>query len=228
MSTYYAENDKCAGMHTIQAIRHRIEREEFDHQTLLEALKSYARPRDKISDLLRKGIIIRVKKGLYIFGKDYRKGYYSRELLANLIYGPSYVSLDYALQHYGMIPERVEAVTSVTTGRSRRFSTPAGLFIFRQIPSTAFRIGMTRVERNDKTAFLIAMPEKALADKVRDDRGTGIQSRAQMAAYLLDNLRIDENALRGLNPDLLASIGARFQSRKIRLLAETIRKWNGF
>jgi predicted transcriptional regulator of viral defense system len=115
-------------------LRNQIQREEFDHQILTDALRSYARPRDKISDLLRKGIIVRVKKGLYIFGKDYRRQYASRELLANLIYGPSYVSLDFALQHYGMIPERVEAVTSVTTGRSRRFSTPIGLFTYRQIP----------------------------------------------------------------------------------------------
>jgi len=72
------------------------------------------RPRDKISDLLKKGTIIRVKKGLYVFGEDNRKKPYSKEILANLIYGPSYISLDYALQYHGLIPERVEAVTSVT------------------------------------------------------------------------------------------------------------------
>ena len=212
----------------IPEIRNQIGREEFDHQTLLDTLRSYARPRDKISDLLRKGIILRVKKGLYIFGRDYRRGgHYSRELLANWIYGPSYVSLEFALQHYGMIPEWVKAVTSVTIGRSKRFHTPVGLFIYRQIPMAAFRIGMTRETVDKETSFLIATPEKALADKVRDDRGTGVQSRSQMMTYLLEDLRVDETALRDLDAEQLGRIGQRYHSRKIRLLAEVVRLWKG-
>ena len=123
----------------IQSIRKHIPQEEFDYQALLDCLQGYAHPRDKISDLLRKESIIRIKKGLYIFGDEYRNKPFSREILANLMYGPSYISLEYALQHYGLIPERVEAVTSVTTGRSRRFSTPVGLFTYRMIPLEAFR-----------------------------------------------------------------------------------------
>jgi len=211
----------------IPEIRNQIDREEFDHQTLLDTLRDYARPRDKISDLLRKGIIIRVKKGLYIFGRDYRRGHYSRELLANWIYGPSYVSLEFALQHYGMIPERVKAVTSVTTGRSKRFHTPVGLFIYRQIPMAAFRIGMTGETVEKETSFLIATPEKALADKVRDDRGTGVQSRSKMMTYLLEDLRVDETALRDLDAEQLGRIGQCYHSRKIRLLSEVVRHWKG-
>ena len=66
-------------------IRKHIQREEFDYLTLLDALREYSRPRDKISDLLRKQMIIRVKKGLYVLGDDYRNRPFSRELLANLI-----------------------------------------------------------------------------------------------------------------------------------------------
>jgi len=108
----------------IENIRNRIAHEEFDYQTLLVCLKNYARPRDKISALLKKDFIIRIKKGLYIFGDEYRRSPYSREILANLMYGPSYVSLDFALQYYGLIPERVEAVTCVTTGRLAGFQRP--------------------------------------------------------------------------------------------------------
>ena len=71
----------------MESIHKHIEHEEFDYQTLLHSLSQYARPRDKISDLLRKGIIIRVKKGIYIFGEDYRRRPFSHEILANLIYG---------------------------------------------------------------------------------------------------------------------------------------------
>jgi len=74
---------------SIIEIRKRINREIFDYQTLMVALEEYAHPRDKITDLIRKNNIIRIKKGLYIFGDDYRRYPFSRELLANLIYGPS-------------------------------------------------------------------------------------------------------------------------------------------
>ena len=127
----------------IDPIQNQIPREEFDYQTLLDVLKDYERPRDKISDYLRKGVIIRIKKGLYIFGEGYRKEVFSRELLANLIFGPSYISLDSALQYYGFIPERVEAMTSVTTGRSKRFETPVGLFTYREISVQASQMTLS-------------------------------------------------------------------------------------
>ena len=91
-------------------LRQRVGREEFDYQALMAALPEYANPRDKVTVLLRRGDIIRVKKGFYVFGDELRRRPYSRELLANLIYGPSFVSLDSALSFHGLIPERVEVV----------------------------------------------------------------------------------------------------------------------
>jgi predicted transcriptional regulator of viral defense system len=113
----------------IEELRKKVAGEEFDYQVLMDVLRDYEHPRDKITAMLRQGVIIRVKKGIYVFGEKYSRGPFSREVLANMIYGPSYVSLDYALHYHGLIPERVEAVTSVTSGRGRRFSTPVGLFI---------------------------------------------------------------------------------------------------
>jgi len=124
----------------IEELRKKVAGEEFDYQILMDVLRGYEHPRDKITAMLRQGVIIRVKKGIYVFGEKYSRGPFSREVLANMIYGPSYVSLDYALHYYGLIPERVEAVTSVTSGRSRRFSTPVGLFIYRMIPLRAYQI----------------------------------------------------------------------------------------
>jgi predicted transcriptional regulator of viral defense system len=212
------------GDEMIEPIQNRIEREEFDYQTLLDVLKDYARPRDKISDLMRKGAIVRIKKGLYVLGENYRRRPYSRELLANLIYGPSYISLDSALQYYGIIPEHVEAVTSVTTGRSRKFHTPVGLFAYRQIPLQAFRFGMTRVDVNEGLSYLIATPEKSLSDKIHQDRGTAIQNWRRMQQYLVDDLRIDESALTSLNPEAITNIAGRYGSRKIHIMAELVRR----
>jgi len=208
----------------IENIRKEIEHEEFDYQTLMDCLRDYARPRDKVSALLKKGSIIRIKKGLYIFGDSYRRRAYSREILANLIYGPSYISLDFALQYYGLIPERVEALTSVTTGRSCRFFTPVGLFTYHKISLEAFRIGMDRVDIGEGKAFLMATREKALADKIHDSRGSGIKNQTELYAYLEDDLRIDPDALTELNPTALDEIADRYRSRRIKLLGNLVKR----
>lgn len=200
--------------------------EEFDYQTLLDVVHGYARPRMKISAMLAKGDIVRVKKGLYILGESLRRRQYCRELLANLIYGPSYISLDYALHYHGLIPERAETVTSVTCGRSRSFDTPVGAFSYRRIPLAAFRTGMDRVELDDGRSYLIAVPEKALADRVVADRGAGLSTQKALRDYLLANLRMETADLVRLDPVRLAGIAQCYRSRSIKLLADLVRSLN--
>jgi hypothetical protein len=206
----------------MRGLRQRVGREEFDYQALMAALAGYANPRDKVTSLLRRGDLIRVKKGLYVFGDELRRRPYSRELLANLIYGPSFVSLDSALSFHGLIPERVEVLTSVTTKRPKSFDTPIGSFIYRQSPTRAFHIGMDRVEEGD-VAFLIATPERALADKVRDDRGHAVSNREEAARYLFDDLRIDEGGFRTLEPSRLEELSRALRSRKVATCAALLR-----
>jgi predicted transcriptional regulator of viral defense system len=95
-------------MTRIDAVKLRkiIPREEFDYALLTAALSEYAAPRQKINELLKSGVITRVKKGLYIFGPAYNQVPVCKEVLANLIYGPSCLSLEYALAYHGLIPER--------------------------------------------------------------------------------------------------------------------------
>lgn len=206
------------------SLRKKIPLEEFDYQALMGALDEYACPRDKVTDLLAKGIIIRVKKGLYIFGSEYRKRPYSREVLANLLYGPSCVSLDYALHYHGLIPERVETVTSVTTKRSKCFETPVGLFSYGSVPVAGFAIGMQRVEMADGSAFLMASSEKALADKLRSVRGLKLTSQRECLSYLIESLRVDQETLRRLDVSLLEELARGYGSRKVKLLAGGVRR----
>ena len=203
-------------------LRSRVEGEEFDHLILLDCLKRYGRPRDKITVLLRKKAIIRVKKGIYIFGPKYARRPFSREVLANMIYGPSCVSLDFALHRHGMIPERVEAVTSVTPGRGRRFATPVGLFLYRRVPPASFPIGVDQVRLEGGRSFLMAVPEKALADKIQDDRGTAIRGREEMRQYLAQSLRIDAESLEDLSAERVGILAGRYGSRKLRLLESVL------
>jgi predicted transcriptional regulator of viral defense system len=209
---------------SMEQLRKQISGEEFDYQTLMDALANYAAPRDRVSTLLRQGAIIRIKKGLYIFGDDIRRKPICRELLANLIYGPSYISLDYALQYHSLIPERVTALTSVTTGRSRLFDTLLGRFDYRMIPLSAFRTGMDRVELADGRSFLIAIPEKALADKLLCERGSGIRGRRELQRHLEEELRIDPADLSRLDPDRLDEIAGHCENVRVTLLAGLVRQ----
>jgi hypothetical protein len=205
-------------------LRQVIPFEEFDYQALMGALGNYARPRDKVTDLLAKGVIIRVKKGLYIFGEKWRRKPYSREILANLLYGPSCVSLDYALHYHGLTPERVEAITSVTPKRGCHFTTPVGLFLYSNVPEAGFAVGLGRIELEDGRAFLIAAPEKALADKLWKERGLGLRSQKECLTYLVEDLRIDEAALRDLDAGMLDELSQRYRSLRIALLAGLVRR----
>ena len=149
----------------LDELRRRVAGEEFDYQMLMDVLREYDRPRDKIRALLKKKSIIRVKKGLYVFGETLSRHPFSREVLANLIYGPSYISLDYALHYHGLIPERVETITSCTPGRGRQFSTPIGRFSYRQVPAVAYALGIDRVEIDQ--------------ERLLSDRGPGKGARRQ-------------------------------------------------
>ena len=210
-------------MSKIAAIRQKIPREVFDYQILLGTLAGYSKPRDKITRLLAGGEIVRIKKGLYCFGEAFRRAPISREYLANLIHGPSYVSLESALSFHALIPERVEVMTSVTTRRSREFATPFGNFSYRTLSERRYAVGGI-LQAAGKTPFLIASPEKALADKVWTDKRFSGQRVSDYAAYLSDDLRIDLDALGALDDARLRAIGLAYASRKIDNLLRYLKR----
>jgi predicted transcriptional regulator of viral defense system len=178
-------------------------------------LHEYAVPRAKISDLLRKGALIRVKKGLYIFGDNFRQGPYCKEHLANLIYGPSAISLEYALSFYGMIPERVEEITSITLRRNKQFSTPVGSFSYRYIAPSKYSVGITQAIVGGRT-ILIAIPEKALCDMLYLN-GLHIHSIQQIENYLFEDLRIERNSIEKLKLPILEKFAQVYKNPSIDL-----------
>jgi predicted transcriptional regulator of viral defense system len=126
----------------------------------------------------------------------------SAGVLANQIYSPSYVSADFALSYYGMIPETPALVTSMTMGRSRRFTTEFGIFSYQYCRSRAYPVGVTAVGEG-QNRFLVATPEKALFDKLVSDRRF---NGSDPESYLLDDLRLDEDSLRRLNRKRLGEL----------------------
>lgn len=76
---------------------------------LLEELHAYANPKTKLSRMVKQGEYFQITKGIYETNRNT-----SGHLLAGSIYGPSYISFEYALAYYGLIPEAVYTITSAT------------------------------------------------------------------------------------------------------------------
>lgn len=163
----------------------------FSRGALTSLLQAYSSPNDKISSLIANGDIIPLKKGLYVVSERYRSEKLSMEVLANQIYGPSYVSLDSALSYYGIIPEKVNVVTSVTVKRSRKFENQAGNFTYLSAPKNYVGIGVVSESSDGVHSFLIASPEKALCDKIIFTRNLRLASVKSVAEFLNDDLRAD-------------------------------------
>ena len=198
----------------------------IDYQTLLGALVSYKSKRDKISSLVKTGEIIRIKKGLYALNESYRRENISLEHLSNLLFGPSYISLEYALSYYGFIPERAESITAVTTGRNRNFTTPLGIFSYRHIPLAPYSSGMEIITIEPDIRFMIASPAKALADFIQSQKGVPIQSTVEFEQYLFDNIRLDAELLSGIDIRELKVYSSAYKSRKLSRLCEFIIEMN--
>jgi predicted transcriptional regulator of viral defense system len=204
----------------IQDIRSRAQREEIDYVSLKSILSEYGNVRMKISHLIRSGDLVRVKKGLYVFGDRARRGLYCMESLANLIFGPSAISMEYALSFYGMIPERVSVVTSVTPLRNKHFATPVGNFSYTHLHPAKFSAGIERIMFDKQHPVLIASREKALADLLTLSKASPVFSDMQsLRAHIRDSLRIDDSVILSLNMARLRRIHKAYSHKNTALLA---------
>jgi len=174
-----------------------------DFMTLVSLLENYKSPRDKISRLEKEGKLIRLKKGLYVISPEIHKKTLSQDLMANHLYGPSYVSLESALSHYNLIPERVYSTRSMTTKRGKTFITPLGRFDYISVKEEYFRIGICQEMDENNFAWLTASPEKALCDMVVSTAGLRLQSVKAAQQYFEEDLRIDFSSAKELNTEII-------------------------
>jgi len=209
-------------MSTFGAIRGKIKTEEFDYESLMQTLRHYKKPRDAITRFLRDGSIIRLKKGLYVFGENFRRGVICKESLANLIYGPSYISLEYALSYHGLIPERVEQITSMTPLRSKTFQTPEGVFAYVHLLLRKIAVGVTLIEADPQHQFLIATPEKAIADRISFHKN--LTSTQDVYSFVCEGLRIEEDMLAKLRIPLLEEIGEIYRNPAVTNLIQLVKE----
>jgi predicted transcriptional regulator of viral defense system len=203
-------------------LRKTIPQEEFDYTLLTGALSEYSAVRQKINELLKSGVITRVKKGLYVFGPDYNQVPACKEVLANLIYGPSCISLEYALAYYGLIPERVETITSVTPKRDKEFKTPLGQFSYRYLGSERYPHGIEQIWLDNNHPILIASPEKALCDYVVLNKVTGISTIDGAKEFLQSDLRIDQDNWKQFDPNTLRTLNKFYRSKNIEYIVAVL------
>ena len=171
---------------------------------LLALLGGYRRPNDKISELIRQGYLVPLRRGLFVAGPQAGLALPEAFLIANYLRGPSYVSMESALAFWGLIPERVFETTSASLKPSKRYATAVGRFRYKQLALPYYSYGIRREALAPQQFGLVASPEKALCDKIVTTAGVTLRSIPQTQALLLQDLRMDVAQLKRLDLDAIA------------------------
>ena len=170
---------------------------------ILDLLRDYKRPNDKISELLKSKELISIRRGLYMTGPRLDLPTPEPFLIANHLRGPSYVSLESALSYWNMIPEKVYEISSVTIKTSKLYKTPVGRFSYKQLKPPYYSYGIKNIEHSPKQTMLIASPEKALCDKVVLTPKIYLRTIKQTEDFLMEDLRMDSETLSTLDTSVM-------------------------
>jgi predicted transcriptional regulator of viral defense system len=185
---------------------------------LLQKYAEYSNPLDKIKRSNQKGEIFRLVKGIYETDPQAEPMF-----LAASIVAPSYISFEWALSYYGLIPERVLAITSATykKRKTKVLKNHFGRFVFSDVPARAFPVGVTLIKRGEYIAQ-IATPEKALCDFLSKKKA--VHSEDELKEMLFDDMRIDEESFKKLHRKDLFSLAPLYRKTNLYLLAKAIKK----
>lgn len=192
----------------------------IESQNLKPLLKTYSNPDDFLSRLVKAGELIRLKNGFFLIAEKIEENPVPYEQIANLLHGPSYLSFEWALSYYGMIPEGVYVISSACASKSKIFNTPVGTFEYIYLSQYRYAIGIEQKE-NSTGRFLIASPEKALADLVHL-KSKKIEGK-DLLIDLIESRRIDEDDLKSLNLKHLLDIAENYRSKSIMNLINALR-----
>lgn len=181
-------------------------------------LQEYSNKNTKICREVKNGNLIKIINGLYETDSNIN-GY----LLAGSIYGPSYLSFDFALYYYGLIPEKVTAFTSATFDKKKKkmYENQFGVFLYRDVPSNVYPLGINLIEENGYI-YQIATPEKALCDKLYTL--SPIKNMSELENVLYNDLRIDIDELNKFNVQDLEEISNSYHSTNVDLLYRYMRR----
>lgn len=178
----------------------------------LAAGENLAQVRLQINRWVKDSKIIKIHKGLYTLAEPYRKVDPEPFCIANALKQASYVSLHSALSWYGMIPEFVPSVTSITTTRPQSIETPLGRYEFRHVGKKYFW-GYQQIELKSGLNAFVAYPEKALLDLIYLTPGGD-------EIEFVEGLRLQN--FEQIDRKRLSQFAERFKSAKINRALENI------
>ena len=206
-------------------IKDKINTTVFTHEMLFDILKdSFSNVNEKISSMIKKNDIIRLKRGIYFLNPKYSSIPIDKISVANILYTPSYVSFEYALSYHSLIPERVYGVTSATLRLKKIYDTPIGRFDYIKVAKRVFSIGVDWLYDDELGGRLIATKEKALCDKIKHEKKLGVLSQKKLWDYLIYDLRIEEFELLKLDLALLNEIAIVYNVTVLKTLVTVISK----
>ncbi len=168
--------------------------------------------RRQLSRWTKAGRLHQLRRGLYALAPPFQKVKPHPFVIANRMVRGSYVSCQSALAHYGLIPEYVPVITSVTAGRPARWETPLGNFEFRHLKINLLR-GYRWIDVGEGQKAFVALPEKALLDLIH------LQPEADSPEYLRE-LRLQN--LERLNLDELQRLASLFDKPKLQRAAKFV------
>jgi hypothetical protein len=163
----------------------------FETGLLLAGDVDPANVRRQLSRWTQTGRVYQLRRGLYALASPFQKVKPHPFQIANQLVRGSYVSLQSALAHHGLIPEAVPVTTSVTVRRPARWDTPLGVYEYRHVKKgLLFGYRWTDVGGN-QLAF-VATAEKALLDLVHlQPRGDAPEFLRQLRLQNLERLNLD-------------------------------------
>lgn len=181
-------------------------------------LNNYSNKNNKISREIKKGKLFKIITGLYETNPN-TPGY----LLASSIYGPSYISFDFALSYYGLIPERVSTITCATFNKKKRkqYNTKFGVFTYKDVPSSAYPEEILLKQENNYS-YQIATKEKALCDKLYSLKP--LKNLSNLENMLFNDLRIDIDEFKKINIKKIEKLSNLYHSTNVTLLLKYLRR----
>ena len=185
----------------------------YDFQSLKIRYKKYSNISQKISTETKKGNLIKIKRGLYT--DNLLLDCY---IISNVCYEPSYISFEYALSFYGLIPEHVSIYTSACFGKknNKTYKVNDITFEYRSIPDEAFPYGIVFNKNEEGIRYKIASKEKCLCDALYSKYP--VRTIKDLKVLLFDDLRIDEYEFMKLDFNFISEIAPLYHSNNLLTL----------
>ena len=185
---------------------------------LKERYKAYVNPQDKIRREVLSGVLYRINRTVYETDSNTEP-----YLLAASILSPSYLSFDFALSFYGLIPERVVSITSASLNvrKNKTYVNHFGRFEYSDIPAEAFSEGLTYVGPEDRMVK-IATREKAICDSLY--KWKVVKSVRQLKELMFLDKRIEEEEFKSCDFQRMVRLARLYHRTNLDLLINLIEK----